>query len=240
VSCQARSPASVSRLHCHSSPTIAGNSRPGLGVFYMASLGLPPLGLAVAGMLLVSMSCQTSALAQSARNECAQGFGDTAIAACDRAIAANPNDWEAFYYRGFEWGKKGNHDKAIADLDEAVRLNPKDSKVYVARGFAWAGKRDHDKAIADFTEAVRLNPNDAEAYIVRGFAWVGKGDYDKAIADCSEAIRLDAKHPSAYLNRGFAWVGKGDHVTGRSRTTARPSDWRRNMRLLTITAVASG
>ena len=136
----------------------------------MASLG----PLAVAGMLLAGVSCPTSAFAQSARDECARESGDRAIAACDRAIAANPNDAEAFYYRGFEWGRTGNPDKAIADFDEAIRLNPKDAKTYVARGFARAGKRDYDTAIADFNEAVRLNPNERRGSLHCSWFRVGR------------------------------------------------------------------
>ena len=114
--------------------------------------------IAIAGVALAS-----GAAAQSDRERCAKATGDAAIAACDKAIAANPKEADSFSKRGFTWSVKGDQDKAIADFNEALKLNPKHARALSNRGMAWNRKADPDRAIADSTEAIKLNKRYAKA-----------------------------------------------------------------------------
>jgi tetratricopeptide (TPR) repeat protein len=97
---------------------------------------------------------------------------DQEIAQYTEAIRRNPNDVEAYFYRGNAYlHKKGNLDKAIADYSQAIRLKPDLADAYSNRGDAYYEKGDYDKAIADCTQAIRLNSDDALAYYHRGRAY---------------------------------------------------------------------
>jgi len=139
---------------------------------------------------------------------CAKAWGDTAIAACTRAIGSprfKDRDLVRLYYnRGIEYDEKRDYDHAIADYNEVIHLDPIYAKAYCDRGNAWRNKGDLDRAIADYNEVIRLDPKDAKAYNSRGIASRAKGDLDSAIADYNEAIRLDPKDAGSYKNRGVA------------------------------------
>ena len=83
-------------------------------------------------------------------NEC-----DNVIRNCTQAIRMNPNDSNAYYYRGLAYGKKGNYDEAIADFTKAITIDP--------------------------PLASKINPAFALAYVSRGLPYTEMGDYDKAI-----------------------------------------------------------
>jgi tetratricopeptide (TPR) repeat protein len=174
------------------------------GVDTMGRLRTLPLCL-----IVIAGVSPITALAQSERELCAKATGDAAIAACDKAIASNPKDADAFSNRGFTWSVKGDQDKAIADFNEALKINPKHLRALSNRGVAWNRKGDPDRAIADSTEAIKISKRHAKAYNNRGVALIRKRDFDKAIADLNESIKLNPKDASAFFNRGNALEMKG-------------------------------
>ena len=164
--------------------------------------------LAIIVMTTVVMFGFGGAAAADDWETCAKAWGDTAIAACTRAIGSprfKDRDLVRLYYnRGIEYDEKRDYDRAIADYNEVIHLDPIYAKAYCDRGNAWRNKGDLDRAIADYNEVIRLDPKDAKAYNSRGIASRAKGDLDSAIADYNEAIRLDPKDAGCYKNRGVA------------------------------------
>ena len=128
---------------------------------------------------------------------CAKAWGDTAIAACTRAIASprfKERDLVRLYYnRGIEYDEKRDYDRAIADYNEVIHLDPIYAKAYCDRGNAWRNKGDLDRAIADYNEAIRLDPKDAGCYKNRGVANLYAGSLSKALADLNQASELKPK-----------------------------------------------
>jgi tetratricopeptide (TPR) repeat protein len=162
-----------------------------------------------------------------------KGDLDKAIADFTKAIAINPEDFNAYYNRGLALANKGAFDKAIADFTKAIKINPNFAYTYGHRGKVWYDKKDYDKAIADYTKAIKLDPNDFDAYDNRGKAWDKKGDHDKAKVDYAMAKELMAAadfeqelmddifnydkakaiNPKAlaFYNSGLAWYDKKDY-----------------------------
>lgn len=116
---------------------------------------------------------------------------DRLIARYDEAIRLNPQDREAFIYRGGAYQYKGDYDRAIADYDAALRLDPGYPGAFKARGDAYTQKRDYDRAMQDYDEAIRLNPRYAVAYFGRGQVYQIRGERERAIADYRQALSLD-------------------------------------------------
>src|SRR5260370_34502647 len=56
------------------------------------------------------------------------------IAACNRLLAVNPNDADAYIGRGRVYSGKRDYDRAIADANEAIRLNPTGFSFFFNRG----------------------------------------------------------------------------------------------------------
>ena len=137
------------------------------------------------------------AAAADDRETCAKAWGDTAIAACTRAIGSprfKDRDLVRLYYnRGIEYDEKRDYDRAIADYNEVIHLDPIYAKAYCDRGNAWRNKGDLDRAIADYNEAIRLDPKDAGCYKNRGVANLYAGSLSRALADLNQASELKPK-----------------------------------------------
>ena len=153
--------------------------------------------LAIIAMTTVVMFGFGGAAAADDRETCAKAWGDTAIAACTRAIGSprfKDRDLVRLYYnRGIEYDEKRDYDRAIADYNEVIHLDPIYAKAYCDRGNAWRNKGDLDRAIADYNEAIRLDPKDAGCYKNRGVANLYAGSLSKALADLNQASELKPK-----------------------------------------------
>ena len=127
-----------------------------------------------------------------------QGQYSEAIQDFTKVIELNPDDAEAYYFRGSTYYSQGEHNhaiKAIKDFTKAIELNPDDAETYHFRGFIHYSNGEYDHAIKDFTKAIELNPDYAEAYLVRRAAYDSQGEYDHAIKDF---------HATAHYTRGLA------------------------------------
>jgi tetratricopeptide (TPR) repeat protein len=140
-----------------------------------------------------------------------EGNFDGAILDFSKTIEADPNDSNAFTYRGSVKGKKGDYDGAMADLNKAIEINPKDATAYSNRGSVRHFIGDDEGAIVDYTKAIEINPKDAGAYAYLGGLKGKKGDYDGAMADLNKAIEINPKFTAAYNNLGLIKIDKGDY-----------------------------
>ncbi|MEO7910252.1 MAG: tetratricopeptide repeat protein [Roseiflexaceae bacterium] len=91
--------------------------------------------------------------------------------AYDAAIAADPQQVDAWYERGLLSFAEGKPAAAISDLDAALRLSPRAANGWYARGLARSATSDHVHAIADFTQALALKPEYPEALMGRAAAY---------------------------------------------------------------------
>ena len=75
---------------------------------------------------------------------------DKLIADCNKVLELNPDNAEAYSWRGLAHVNKKKYDEAIVDYDKAIELNPDDAETYRYRGLAYESKNNYDKAIAEF------------------------------------------------------------------------------------------
>ena len=135
---------------------------------------------------------------------------DGCIADCNKAIALDPMNTEAYCTRALAKVGGGDSDGALADCNKAVELNPRDSAAYSSRAFARYSKVDLDGSLADCDKAIELDPRNSSAYCHRGIVKEHKGDIDGALAEYDKAIEVNPKDSTAYDVRGLAKIGKGD------------------------------
>jgi tetratricopeptide (TPR) repeat protein len=145
-----------------------------------------------------------------------KGELDNAIAACTNAIQINPNDREAYYYRGRSYLDKGEYDKAIDDFTESIRQSPGfHINAYNYRGRAFYRKGDYNNAIADFTIVLTMtSPNvlrpGFNPLVERGIAYFDNEEYDLALEDFNEAIQARGRFDPV----PFYWRGEIERMRG--------------------------
>lgn len=156
---------------------------------------------------LLLVSARTPAQTPADAASCAQGQGDTRIAACTRLIRAgklNRQNLAAVYFDRAIAERQQNASEAIADYGEAIALRPDLAPAYAARGALLRERGDVRKALDDFNADLRLRPDDLETLLDRGAAREGLSDPDGAISDYSAVLRLKPNDERALLDRGIS------------------------------------
>jgi tetratricopeptide (TPR) repeat protein len=102
---------------------------------------------------------------------CEKSSGDSAIAACDRAIASGKFERQSLSYlyndRGFLLMQKGAIEAALADLNKAIETYRSNFYAYWNRGAIYAAKRDLARAQEDLAMALALNPDEHSSAKIR-------------------------------------------------------------------------
>lgn len=82
-----------------------------------------------------------------------------------RAIAADPNNWQAMLMRAmtFDCLRDSDADHAFKGFNQALTIKPDESAIFLGRGNCYFTRGETDRALSDYAEAVRLNPASAEA-----------------------------------------------------------------------------
>lgn len=93
---------------------------------------------------------------------CDSGSGETAIAACDRAIATGRFSGRSlsilYNDRGYLRMMEGSLDEALADLNEAIRIDPNSTYAHWNRAEIYRHKGELTSAKADYERALSLGP----------------------------------------------------------------------------------
>ena len=129
-----------------------------------------------------------------------------AIADLNWVLKTDPNDGQAYCFRGVIRCKIGNYQDAIADFNYAIKLNFQDAIVYRNRGKARSQIGDYQGALSDLNQALKMQLQDPLVYVARGNIYRTMGDYLHAIQDYSQALEIDPDHAPAYYNRGLAYT----------------------------------
>ena len=129
-------------------------------------------------------------------------------------ISKDPNNAEAYNYRGKAYANLEDYEQAINDFTKAIELAPYIADYYYNRGLTYLKLEKNDLAIIDFTKAIELKPDFAKAYNNRGFAYMSIEEYDKALRDINKALELNPNMADAYKYRGavFYIIGKYDEA----------------------------
>jgi adenylate cyclase len=138
------------------------------------------------------------------------GDYESAIETSDRAVALNPNSFNAWHYRGWVYTTAGLSEEAVPSFERAMRVSPVDPLLHrslAGIGFAFIELRRFDEAIVAGKKAQRRNPSYSPAYrcLASAYAHLGRD------AEAREAAaRLLGADPAFTIS---AWITQG----GRSK-----------------------
>jgi tetratricopeptide (TPR) repeat protein len=119
------------------------------------------LALLLIGLLVVA-GCSHDVAAtpmEQAMAEFDRDHWDATIAACNAAIAQNPENTAAYLLRGRAQHLAGRLDQAVADLTIAIRLNPQDPEAYYQRANAYRALGQLARKDEDNMTARKLDPS---------------------------------------------------------------------------------
>lgn len=127
-----------------------------------------------------------------------------AIEDFNEALWLDPNNAQAYNYRGLAYLNLGGTPDTIEDLNEAPSSTPSilTSDSNQGNGFSELG--NIQSAIEDFNHSLRLAPNNAQVYNNRGLGYLRLGNIPEAIEDFNQAIEIDPNYAQAYNHRGLA------------------------------------
>ncbi|MDA9435154.1 winged helix-turn-helix domain-containing tetratricopeptide repeat protein [Bradyrhizobium sp. CCBAU 51627] len=133
------------------------------------------------------------------------GDCEGAVEMADRAVALNPNSFNAWHNRGWVYKIAGLPEEAIRSFERAMRMSPVDPQQFTAltgMGFAFIELRRFDEAIIAGKKALRQNPSYPGPYrcLASAFAHLGRD------AEAREAAaRMLAIDPAFTIS---AWIAR--------------------------------
>jgi tetratricopeptide (TPR) repeat protein len=126
----------------------------------MKRLSMKRLALACAVVVAAAALAAVLVGSDDSGERCFKEEGETAIAACGRAIQSGrfdgPQLATIYDNRAMELRQQGDYDRAIADYTQAIRVEGEMTGAYTGRGLAYEGKADIDKAKADYKKALEI------------------------------------------------------------------------------------
>jgi tetratricopeptide (TPR) repeat protein len=134
---------------------------------------------------------------------------DKALPVLNKAIALQPENYDAYYVRGNLFSNIKKYKESLEDFNKNIKLNPNSYRVYNNRGNIFKDEKEFDLAINDFDSALRINPNYTDAYINRGTVFSIEKKYVEAISDFLRAIEIDPESAVAYTSKAAAELNSG-------------------------------
>ena len=134
------------------------------------------------------------------------GDSESEIEMADRAVALNPNSFQAWNGRGWVYGIAGLPEEAIQSLERAKRVSPVDPRLHLSfggMGFAFIELGRFDEAIVSGKKAQRQNPSYPSAYRCLASAFAHLGRDAEAREAAARLLELDPAFTiSAFIARG--------------------------------------
>ena len=135
------------------------------------------------------------------------GDSESALEMADRAVALNPNSFDAWSARGWVCRAAGLPQEAVRSFERGIRMSPIDPAMFAGMGMALVELRRFDEAIVAGRKAQRHNPSHPHAYLclASAFAHLGRD------AEAREAAaRLLEVNPAFTISGWSAWGGQSN------------------------------
>jgi Tfp pilus assembly protein PilF len=150
-------------------------------------------------------SAESMELESDGRVALRAGNDRDALALFERAVAADPEDMRALYYRGLARGRLAQWDGAIADLQHVLAERPEFSEAELQLGIVLVGAGRNAEAVAPLERAQQVPDLDPTASFFLATAQLRLGDQTGALANFERAAKSDTLHPAAAYYEGLLW-----------------------------------
>ncbi|KAJ1556100.1 cytochrome c oxidase subunit 1, partial [Cladochytrium tenue] len=132
---------------------------------------------------------------------------DDAAQAFTKLILLNPENGQAYLFRGRAQAFLARWEDALRDLTSAVQLAPDRADVFFYRG-CLLRERNRRRAIEDFSTSVLIDdsPANVAAFYERGTVYFKLKKYELAVIDYTTVVELDPRMASAWLKLGIIFM----------------------------------
>jgi Tfp pilus assembly protein PilF len=158
------------------------------------------------------------------------------IDATTQVLGADPENLEAYLYRGVAQVRLGRNQDGLNDFTQGLDVAPYFYNLYIFRGDTYASMGDNVNALLDYEKAIEINPlseesfsrraetyyqlgdtasGDVDDFIANGLNRLGSGDTQAAIDFFTSAIEMGGTSPAvavAYYNRGITYLNLEDEA----------------------------
>jgi len=131
----------------------------------------------------------------------------------DRAVALNPNSFNAWNSRGWVYKIGGLPEEAVRSFERAMRMSPVDPRLpltFGGMGYALIELRRFDEAIVAGKKALRQNPSFTPAYRCLASAFAHLGRDAEAREAAARVLELD---PAFTIS---AWIARGGQTNSKA------------------------
>ena len=125
---------------------------------------------------------------------------DGAVEDADKALALDPGNARALYFRAAAHNLIGEYDEAARDATRGLALRPDDAPLRDARAWAYNRMGRFSDAVADAHAALESDPRDGYALANRAYADEQRGDYEAMAEDYKAAAALNPQFEPAYAD----------------------------------------
>src|SRR5262249_46247921 len=134
------------------------------------------------------------------------GDSEGEIEMADRAVALNPNSFQAWHARGQVYRIAGWPEEAIRSFERAIRMSPVDPRLhstFVGVGFAYIELGRFGEALVAGKKALRQNSSYTPIYRVLASAFAHLGRNAEAREAAARMLELDPAYTiSTWIARG--------------------------------------
>jgi tetratricopeptide (TPR) repeat protein len=138
------------------------------------------------------------------------------------AIAEDPADYKAYFFRAVCYDRQKKIPLAISDWEKTISLKKDYAEAYGNLALVYKEMKDYQKALFYTDMAInsvnglsseeQIKKEIPETYRIRGEINYELKKYIQAVQDFTEAIELDPRLKSAYMNRGYVYNEQGEYL----------------------------
>ncbi|NJX16146.1 tetratricopeptide repeat protein [Tamlana crocina] len=121
-----------------------------------------------------------------------------------QAIALEPKNWDAYFYRALAKNDMGDYGGAIVDYSKIIVEAP-DADTYYNRGNSRFSIKDFTGAKEDYAKAYMLDDSFIDALYSLACVKFELGEYEEAIEDFNTVIKKVPNQPNTYILRAAAY-----------------------------------
>jgi len=201
------------------SPNIKGSDTVAISIEDDVSIPLAKalLIIAIVGFMLASLvyiyqggAPWLSSIYKPTSKQLPQQLVQQEVEGLTRAVAANPDDPQAYVELGWAYFMAGDGGRAQTLFREALSLDPGHIPALLNMGILLAERKQYGDAKASFAKVVKINPGHEVARFNLGVIAIRERKYDSAIDELNHALRANPTSGDAWYYLGVAQEGKGD------------------------------
>ncbi len=136
-----------------------------------------------------------------------------AIRIYNALLRVDPEDSEAYFFRGIAKANLDDNLGAEADFSAAVQHNPLNTMAWHHRAVSRMLLGNYDEALEDFAMAIEIRPDLPGPYYSRGYTYLMNRQFPAAIEDLTTYIFHNNRVADAYLLRGSAHLQNRDTLS---------------------------